>query len=185
MNKEILEEFIIKGLSTWQISKECGKGQTTVRHWLKKYKLNTNHNKCGEKDIDDKRYNQTHRECIKCNQILEINNFYKKAGILFDSTYCKICTNNQTTIRMVNFKKKCLEYKGQKCVECGYSKYYGALEFHHIDPRKKDFSISQMKSYSFDNIVKEELDKCVLLCANCHREVESGIIILTDKQKSV
>ena len=77
---------------------------------------------------------------------------------------------------MVNFKSKCVEYKGGKCVICNYTTYNGSLHFHHIDPTQKDFSISQFKSYKFGKIVTDELDKCVLLCANCHGEVEAGLV---------
>jgi len=70
--------------------------------------------------------------------------------------------------------KMAIDYKGGKCIVCGYNKCTWALEFHHIDPKEKEFSISD-KGYtrSWDK-VKIELDKCVLLCANCHREVEAG-----------
>ncbi len=55
-------------------------------------------------------------------------------------------------------------------MSCGYNKCLSALEFHHIDPLKKDFNISQFRTTSFESI-KKELDKCDLLCANCHREI--------------
>ena len=50
----------------------------------------------------------------------------------------------------------------------------GALDFHHIDPTKKEFAISKLKAYSFYKL-KPELDKCVLLCKNCHAEYHAGI----------
>lgn len=67
-------------------------------------------------------------------------------------------------------REKAIEYKGNKCEVCGYSKCKQALEFHHLDENKKDFGISE-KGYSrsWDKI-KTELDKCIMLCANCHRE---------------
>jgi hypothetical protein len=73
--------------------------------------------------------------------------------------------------RRKKIRKMALEYKGGKCQECGYDRCSDALEFHHNDLSKKDFSISS-KGYtrSWDR-VKEELDKCTLLCANCHREL--------------
>ena len=57
---------------------------------------------------------------------------------------------------------------GGECSHCGYSKYVGALEFHHVDPKEKDFGISG-KVLGWERI-KKELEKCVLLCSNCHRE---------------
>ena len=60
-----------------------------------------------------------------------------------------------------------------KCSFCGYDKCLGALQFHHLDPTKKDFTISQVNlnetNFSID-MLKAEVDKCILLCANCHAE---------------
>lgn len=73
-----------------------------------------------------------------------------------------------------------VQYKGGQCCICGYNKYVGALEFHHLDPNQKDFGIGS-KGYtrSFD-IVKKELDKCICVCSNCHREIHAGLIDLTN-----
>ena len=73
-----------------------------------------------------------------------------------------------------------IEYKGGVCQICEYSKYQGALDLHHIDPSEKDFSLGH-KGYtrSWERI-KAELDKCVLLCATCHREVEGGVTQLPE-----
>lgn len=67
---------------------------------------------------------------------------------------------------------------GGQCMLCGYSRHQGVLEFHHIDPITKSFAVSGGGfSRSWDSIVIE-LQKCVLLCANCHREVEIGVVTL-------
>jgi len=71
--------------------------------------------------------------------------------------------------RWIKIKKKAIDYKGGSCVKCGYNKYYGALEFHHLDPSQKDVVWTKLRLRSWDKITKE-LDKCILLCANCHRE---------------
>lgn len=72
--------------------------------------------------------------------------------------------------RRVDIKRLAVEYKGGKCEICSYSKSIKALEFHHTDPTQKDFAISGGgKTRSFDKM-KVELDKCLMLCANCHRE---------------
>jgi hypothetical protein len=65
-------------------------------------------------------------------------------------------------------KIKAIEYKGGKCINCGYDRCVRALQFHHLDSTKKDFTISGV-SRSWDTI-KIELDKCILICANCHAE---------------
>jgi len=76
--------------------------------------------------------------------------------------------------RRRKIKLMAIEYKGGKCQICGYNKYPGALDLHHINGQK-DFGIGD-KGYtrSWERI-KQELDKCILVCANCHREIEAGI----------
>ena len=71
-------------------------------------------------------------------------------------------------------KIKLVNYKGGKCQCCGYDKCIEALEFHHVDPSKKDFQISGCHK-SFENL-KQEVDKCILVCANCHREIHAGLL---------
>lgn len=84
----------------------------------------------------------------------------------------------QYLIAAVNKRRKkirqmAVEYKGGRCHVCGYNRCIDALEFHHNNSSLKDFSISQ-KGYTRSWAkVKEELDKCVLLCANCHREAHA------------
>lgn len=85
--------------------------------------------------------------------------------------------------RRKKVKDLSLDYKGGKCQACGYSKCKGALELHHIDPKTKLFGIGE-KGYTRSWAkVQLELDKCILLCANCHREVESGILQLPDESQ--
>ena len=76
----------------------------------------------------------------------------------------------------IRTKQKLVEYKGGKCLKCGYNKYFGNLTFHHRDPLQKDFQISG-KSISFDKL-KSEVDKCELLCHNCHGELHAGLITI-------
>lgn len=69
-----------------------------------------------------------------------------------------------------------IEYKGGACQICNYSKCHGALEFHHLDKQTKKFGIGD-KGYTRSwEKVKAEIDQCVLVCANCHREIESGLV---------
>ncbi len=73
--------------------------------------------------------------------------------------------------RRKKIRQLALEYKSNRCLICGYDRCLNALEFHHLDSSKKDFGISA-KGYTRSwEVIKTELDKCVLLCANCHREV--------------
>jgi len=69
-------------------------------------------------------------------------------------------------------KLKLFAYKGGKCILCGYDKPVpGAYAFHHRDPKQKDFTISRYGHCRSWKVVKKEVDKCDLLCQNCHAEV--------------
>lgn len=67
-----------------------------------------------------------------------------------------------------------IAYKGGKCERCGYDKSSRALEFHHLNPSEKDFGISKVLTRSIQSL-KEEADKCVLLCSNCHAEIHDEL----------
>jgi len=88
---------------------------------------------------------------------------------------CSQCLGVAVTKRRRKLKELAVAYLGGACAVCGYNKCVAALEFHHRDPVAKDFSISSTgTTRSFDKI-KVELDKCLLLCANCHREHHAGV----------
>jgi len=83
---------------------------------------------------------------------------------------CKKCQKARNKENRHRLKKEAINYKGGKCRRCGYKKYFGALDFHHLDPGKKIWKLSQLlKTFRyFDDKIKEELDKCDLLCRRCH-----------------
>ena len=87
--------------------------------------------------------------------------------------------------RRKKIRKMALEYKGDKCERCGYTQCMEALEFHHTISSEKDFSVSS-KGYTRSwKRVKEELDKCILLCANCHREIHAQVSSSCEKLQGV
>lgn len=87
-------------------------------------------------------------------------------------------TNNNNyqaqRIRGVKRKLEAISMKGGKCEKCRYDKNISALDFHHLNPEEKDFQLD-LRHFSNNNLdkLKLELDKCQLLCANCHREVHN------------
>lgn len=82
----------------------------------------------------------------------------------------KICNSCVVYSSRGKLKKRAVEYKGGKCTLCKYDKCIASLCFHHIDPSKKDFTISHSYGFGWARI-KEEIDKCILLCNNCHCEL--------------
>jgi hypothetical protein len=83
------------------------------------------------------------------------------------------------TKRRRRLKAMVVEYKGGKCIICGYKKCTWAFDLHHIDESKKDFSLSVRGLTRSWKRIKNEADKCALLCANCHREIHAGITQLS------
>ena len=80
--------------------------------------------------------------------------------------------------RRRKIKGQAIEYKGGKCTFCGYAKYQGALEFHHIDPNLKEFGLGLDGLTRSWEKTRNEIDKCILICSNCHRELHAGLINL-------
>ncbi len=77
------------------------------------------------------------------------------------------CGSCNTKIRRYRAKAAAILRLGGKCIECGWHGNQAALQFHHTDPKKKDFIIGNVANKNWESI-KVELKKCVLLCANCH-----------------
>lgn len=103
-------------------------------------------------------------KCIRTNCNKELSGTQTK--------YCSVrCKNNcLTKTARKKIKARAVEYKGGQCQNCGYNKCMSALAFHHLDPSQKDFGIGGNGETRAWDTIKKELDKCVLLCANCHAE---------------
>jgi len=84
---------------------------------------------------------------------------------------CGSCSVSEARKRR---KKLLVEYKGGKCSMCGYDKCVSALEFHHTNPKEKDISFSNGAQRKLELMIKE-VDKCILVCSNCHREIHAGV----------
>jgi hypothetical protein len=110
------------------------------------------------------------KRCPACEIEKSHAEFYSRRKGTGLSSYCKSCTSKQALHRQREFKRLCVEYKGGKCEKCGYDKCMAAFDFHHKDPTQKEIGIARARFTSFNDKIKEELDKCMLLCANCHRE---------------
>ena len=77
---------------------------------------------------------------------------------------------------MKRLKKVMHNLKINGCAICGYDKCDAALDFHHVNPEDKEFRIRTISLQFKDERIIEELNKCILLCANCHREKHYEIL---------
>lgn len=152
MDPIYLQQLIGEGLSQREIADACGKSQTSIRYWLAKFELGTKRlhlcSLCGEDKISaftPGRYKQ-----------------------------CRKCRGKYQAKQFRSYKKKAVEYKGGKCEKCGYCKCFAAMDFHHLDPSQKDPRWKLMRNWAFHR-VRQELDKCILVCKNCHAEIHYGV----------
>ncbi len=126
-----------------------------------------NHN---TKKLEKPEYSGVGKFCKKCNQIRPLVEFMNNKNCLHST--CKFCRIFEMKQKWIDYKKRAILYKGGKCIKCGYDKNYAALDFNHIDPSKKECGWTQLKTRSWENIIKE-LDKCDLMCKNCHSELHN------------
>lgn len=123
----------------------------------------------------------TYKTCKSCGDKLKRSEFYTsgtrtrngKTSLCF-SVRCIKCTRLYIENRNRLIKQDLVDYKGGQCEKCGYNKCLSALEFHHKDPSQKDFEITSKRGCSIDT-VKKEVDKCLLVCSNCHKEIHESI----------
>lgn len=103
--------------------------------------------------------------CKFCGET-DPQNFYTKLKL---KSVCKKCHTRNGHQAKRDLKYKAIDHLGGKCIDCGYNKCASALEFHHLDPKEKDFAWGDSRTSNWEKL-ENELAKCVLLCANCHRE---------------
>tara|TARA_R110000824_G_scaffold20545_18_gene77456 strand:+ start:291 stop:680 length:390 start_codon:yes stop_codon:yes gene_type:complete len=88
---------------------------------------------------------------------------------------CKKCNVERISKHRRQRKAELVEYAGGKCVCCGYNESDAALQFHHKNPKEKDFGVAAKGCCMSLEKAKKEVDKCALVCANCHAEIHAGL----------
>jgi hypothetical protein len=88
---------------------------------------------------------------------------------------CSKCRQERVAASRRSTRRRLVEEAGGRCIVCGYSRCVGALEFHHLDPAAKRFGLSWRGLTRSIEALRREASKCVLLCSNCHAEVEAGV----------
>jgi hypothetical protein len=116
------------------------------------------------------------RKCYTCSLEKDDNDFYKASRNRGLMPYCKDCLKARVKERGRNNKKKAVALMGGKCSRCGYSRCISALEFHHTNPENKESELHDIRFCGW-KIFWFEVSKCILLCANCHREEEERLLI--------
>ena len=166
IEREVLEALVQEGLTLRAIAAELGVSQSTVRHWLVRHGLRTARRRVPlrERPPEITRTCRTHGPT-------------RFARVGSAGHYrCKRCRAEAVARRRRRVKEILVAEAGGSCRLCGYDRSLAALQFHHVDPATKAFGIAKGGfSRSLDK-ARAEAQKCVLLCSNCHAEVEAGLV---------
>lgn len=168
IGRDTLAQLVDEGLAIRAIADRLGVSYTTVRHWLRRHGLSTPRAKRLEatRAARDAGAPEVEAECPIHGTVV----FVRRA----DGFRCKRCRAEAVVKRRRQVKRILVAEAGGACVLCGYHDNVAALHFHHVDPLTKRFSVSKDGVTRSIASAREEAAQCVLLCANCHAEVESG-----------
>jgi transposase len=170
IERERLEELVEAGMSIAEIAVEVGRSKATVRHWLTRHGLKT-------LGAQRRRRHRAAREdgnlvvTSRCRRHGEVDFVLDGAG----QYRCRRCRAESVSRRRRKLKATLVSEAGGACIICGYGRYVGALEFHHVDPTEKRLGLGAGGLTLSIEAFREEARKCVLLCSNCHAEVEGGV----------
>jgi transposase-like protein len=159
--------LVEEGRSIREIAAAMDLSPTTIRHWLKKFGLRTQPSgyarRGGDKPV------AIHRRCA-------VHGWTEFKPVGADRLFrCARCLVESVAERRRALKRILVREAGGCCSRCGYDRYAGALQFHHRNAAEKAFSLSNRGVVRSLAALRQEARKCVLLCANCHAEVEAGL----------
>lgn len=165
-DKQRLKKLILEGKTSKELSEIYNCSKSTI-HEVK--------NRLGYLSRKLRPHDRTNRKALGITNC----EICGKSGSL------RTCTRCANKIIKIAKKKILIEQLGNKCEICGYDKYQNVLDFHHIDPTHKEYSIGEI-NIDFSKLLNE-ISKCRLLCNRCHRELhyeESDTLEFITKSKS-
>lgn len=167
IDRDRLQKLASEGLSTAEIADAVGRSKSTVRHWLREYDLKT-------------QWAERRRCFSKGESWLQLRcttHGLTTFRLRSDGGYrCTQCRADAVSRRRRKVKRVLVEEAGGCCALCGYERSVAALQFHHVTRSDKRFALSHRGVTRSLESARQEARKCVLLCANCHAEVEAGIV---------
>lgn len=173
LDADDLRPLVEQGLTLREIAARVGRAPSAVGNALKRLELGpTEHMQRVHAVRAARSQGQTEIELV-CRK-----HGRTRFKILSTGVRCKRCSSVAVAGRRRRVKQILVGEAGGSCRICGYDRDPRALEFHHVDPRQKSFAVAGSGMTRSIAAAREEVAKCVLLCSNCHAEVESGITIL-------
>jgi transposase-like protein len=179
LTREQLESLVDEGLTIEMIAQHFGVADSTAKKWLKRHGLKTQAAKrlsalavvrqTGQREIE-----------LECGRH-GLTRFVVVGSM--PRLRCAKCRSEAVARRRRRVKEILIVEAGGKCLLCGYARHSGTLQFHHLDPAAKSFGLGERGLTRSIEKSRAEAAKCVLLCANCHAEVEAGLVELPVKSR--
>jgi 5-methylcytosine-specific restriction endonuclease McrA len=165
-----LEELAREGATLREIALALDRSIATIRYWLRRW------------DIARPDARRTRVDPATApREVMRVCSRHGRAVFRLDvrGTYrCVLCAQERVAERRRRIKQILVEEAGGCCAACGYDRCPAALQFHHLNPAEKSFGLSSRGLSRGIDRAREEARKCVLLCGNCHAEVEGGVRVL-------
>jgi transposase len=166
-----LRELHARGASLREIANAFDRGVNTVRYWINRYGLGPTAGGLRRAAIKKARLEGSRDVELECLRHGQAPHVIEKSG----RVRCKRCRSNAVSEARRRIKRILVEEAGGACLICGYDRCIAALEFHHRDREKKLFALSRKGATRSLEAARAEARKCILLCSNCHTEVENGV----------
>jgi transposase len=166
-----LEHLVAQDMTVREIANEVSRSVTTVRYWLRHYDLQTTPEARTKRRGGAAGQPRFEAEC----PVHGITTFARRRT---GAIQCLRCRSDAVSEWRRRAKRILVEEAGGGCVICGFDAYAGALHFHHVDPAQKRFGLGSRGLARSIDALREEAKKCVLLCSNCHAQVEAGVLTL-------
>lgn len=173
LDRSRVEELLAGGASIAVVAQTLGTSESTVKYWLRKWSLRTVRSTrvAASRAAREEARASLVRDCARHGRVMFV---IEGRG----SYRCGRCRSDAVAKRRRTVKALLVEEAGGCCALCGYAQCLDALQFHHLDPSTKSFAIGSRGLTRSLDVLRVEAAKCALLCANCHAEVEAGIVSL-------
>jgi transposase-like protein len=172
IDRELLAEVVACDLSVRDMAEVFERSPSTIRHWLRRHRLASGPTlrRAAVAAADAAGQRELQLPC----QHHGVTRYVRRV----DGFRCARCEAAHVVAWRRKIKRVLVDEAGGACVLCGYSRFHAALQFHHVDPSEKSFALSREGVTRSLARARAEAKKCVLLCANCHAEVEGGFATL-------
>jgi transposase len=176
--RDVLEPQVRAGMSIAEIAQVVGRSKATVRHWLIRYGLRTagGPGKRPAAQIQAAKLAGLATATMRCTRHGDTDFYLDGRGYY----RCKQCRSEAVSRRRRKVKTILVAEAGGRCCICGYDRTMRALHFHHLEPALKRHELNAKGVAVALEKLRAEARKCVLLCSNCHAEVEDGLMVVPD-----